>query len=69
MFFNIYSWKNGLWDEVLVYDNYYDYEILENDYPLGGYTANGKTVIYDNPEKLIVIIVIDGNIYTAVYHL
>jgi len=71
MLFNIYSWGNGLWNVVLGYDNYYDYAILENDYPLGGYTATGKTGLYDydDIEKLVVIIVIDGNVHTAICRL
>ena len=68
MVFNIYSWNSGSYDVVLGYDNYYDFAILEHDYPLGGNTASGRTSLYDNTKKLIAIIVIDDCVYTAIYY-
>lgn len=67
MFFYIFDMADE--NFVLEYDDYYIFAIVENDYPLG-YNAKG-TVPISNEEavSLIMIIVIDGHLYSAAYYL
>ena len=66
MFFNIYSVNDSQWDMVLGYDNYFDYALFEH---LEDNNGKGSIGIYDDVERLAIIIVIDGSIYKATYEI
>lgn len=65
MLFNIYSVRDGEWNAVLGYDNYYDYSALNQ---LSGNHGVGHIQLYGDVQFLIAIVVIDSCIYTARYY-
>lgn len=71
IYLGMYSYSSpGEWELIVAdYDHYYMYAIVEDDYNFGSYTSNTSFQLYDNQQYVAAMIVVNGNIYKAVYEL
>lgn len=71
IYLGMYSYSTpGKWEMIVAdYDYYHLSAIIEDDYTFGSYTSSPSFELYDNPEYIATIIVIDGNLYKIGYKL
>ena len=71
IYFGMYSYSTpGKWEVIVAdYEDYYMYAICEDGYNFGSYTSIASFELYDNQQQVATIIVVDGNLYKAIYSL
>lgn len=71
IYIGIYSSTGNLvWNRIVPdYDHYYMYAVLDENYTMGNNTSKATFCLKDGQRYVAAIIVVNGNIYNAVYSL